>query len=203
MRTRLTKAQRRSDILKKARQLILARGLSNTEMEDIRLTCGISRGGLYHHFANKRAVLAALVEEEVIELARLVETGPGPAMVTLLEAGSSHLGSVPGVLAALSTEDERLDYLSSLDQAFAAHLSESLRIRLADSVLPDVDPGHLAELFLTINAHINRRELLGQWRTAQAAGFAATALQMLAAMLRTPSDLKPIIAELKKKSESP
>lgn len=203
MRTRLSKAQRRSDILKKARQLILAQGLSHTEMEDIRLACGISRGGLYHHFPNRRAVLAALVNEEVAELAQIMEASPGPPIAALLNAGSSHLGTSEGVLSALSTEDERLDYLSSLDQAFAARLSEPLRGRLEDAVLPDVDPGHVAELFLTVNAHINHREILGQWSSAQAAGFAATALQLLAATLQTPSDLDPIIAALKKESETP
>ncbi|WP_404402106.1 TetR/AcrR family transcriptional regulator [Pelagibacterium halotolerans] len=202
MRTRLSKSQRRSDILEKARQLILARGLSNTEMEDIRLACRISRGGLYHHFANKRAVVAGLVEEEVEALVKVLETTHGSPFAALLRAGSSHLGKAKGVLSGLSTDDERLDYLSSLDQALAAHLSEPLRIRLKEAVLPNVDPGHVAELFLTINAHINRREILGQWRPAQAAGFAATALQMLVPMLRTPSDLEPIIADLKKQSES-
>ena len=202
MRTRLSKTQRRSDILKRARQIILAQGLSNTEMEDIRLACGISRGGLYHHFANKRAVLAALVDEEVAELAQLMEASQGSPIVVLLEAASSHLGKPSGVLTGLSTNDERFDYLSSLDQAFAAHLSQPLCIRLKDAVLENVEPGHVAELFLTINAHINRREILGQWRSAQAAGFAATALQMLAATLQTPSDLDTIIADLKKKSET-
>jgi AcrR family transcriptional regulator len=203
MRTRLSKTERRSDILKKARQLIQTRGFSNTEMEDIRLACGISRGGLYHHFANKRAVLAALVDEDVAELAQLMDASHGSPIVTLLEAGSSHLGRAQGVLTALSTDDERRDYLSSLDQAFAARLSEPLRARLAKAVLPGVDPGHVAELFLTINAHINRREILGQWNSAQAVGFAATALRMLAASLEAPSELDPIIADLKKKSETP
>lgn len=203
MRTRLSRTERRSDILKTARQLIQANGFSGMQMEDIRIACGISRGGLYHHFANRRAVLGALVEEEVEELARLVESSQRSPIIVLLEAGSSHLGNAKGVLAGLSTEDERLDYLTSLDQAFAARLSDPLRIRLKDAVLQNVDPGHVAELFLTISTHINRREILGQWRFTQAAGFTATALQMLAAMLRNPSDLDPVIAELKRTSEQP
>lgn len=201
MRTRLSRTERRSDILEKVRQLIQTRGFSNTEMEDIRLACGISRGGLYHHFANKRAVLSALVDEDVAELARIMEASHGSPIIFLLEAASSHLGRTQGILTALSTDDERRDYLSSLDQALAARLREPLMTRLARDVLPDVDPGHVAELFLTINAHINRREILGDWTSAQAAGFAATALRMLAALLADPSELDHVIADLNKTSD--
>lgn len=203
MRKRLEKSQRQSEILAQARRLILDQGFASTEMEDIRRACGISRGGLYHHFANKRAVLAALVEEEVIELARVLEGATDMPIADLLGAGAGHLGNDAGILSGLSTVDERLDYLSCLDQAFNAHLSAPLRDRLENAVLPGVNPEHVAELFLTINAHINRREILGQWTAARAAGFAATALRVLAGMLRDPSGLDSVIAALKKQSELP
>ena len=136
MRTRLTKDQRRADILDKAGKLISERGLSATEMEDIRRACGISRGGLYHHFANKRAVLAALVEREVAALVAVVEAAKGSPIAALLRAGSGHLGAAPGVVSGVSSEDERLDYLSCLDQAFATLLSEPLGARLQTAVRP-------------------------------------------------------------------
>lgn len=178
------------------------RGLSQTEMEDIRLSCGISRGGLYHHFPNKRAVLAALVEGEVSDLVNVLDSAEGSPIAALLRTSSLHLGSAPGVLSGLTTKDERLDYLSSLEQAFAAQMSKPLSTRLQNAVLPNVDANHVAELFLTISAHINRREILGQWSEVQAAGFAATALRMLATMLRDRTDLDPIISDLEKKAET-
>lgn len=200
MRTRLTRTERRADILDKARRLIKERGLDSTEMEDIRLACGISRGGLYHHFQNKRAVLDALVEDEVAQLAEVLtdtETSPIPA---LLRAGSGHLGNDPGVISDLRTTGEKLDYLSSLEQAQATRLSDVLRDRLKRFTRPEVDPGHVAELFLTINAHINRREILNHWTAAEAAGFAATGLEALAPFLTTRSELEPIISKLKQKA---
>lgn len=196
MRTRLTKSRRRADILAKARQLIMERGLTGTEMEDIRLACGISRGGLYHHFENKRAVLAALVENEVEGLAQHLDGASENPLTALIQAGSSHLGSASGVVSALSTNDERLDYLSALEQAFAARLSAPLSEKLQGFVRPGIDPDHIAELFLTINAHINRREILGSWQSAEAAAFAATALKALAPLLSAPTDLDPLIAAL-------
>lgn len=200
MRTRLSPTERRTRILEKARELVLERGLTGTEMEDIRLACGISRGGLYHHFGNKRAVLDALIKDEVAQLAEALAGSKGSPIPVLLRAGSGHLGSEPGVISGMQTREERLDYLSGLELAMTEVLSDLLRDRLEGFVQPGTDPGHVAELFLTINTHINRREILGQWTSAEAAGFAATALQALAPLLKTPADLDQIISELKDKA---
>ena len=200
MRTRLAKSQRRADILATAKGLFAAHGFTETEMEDIRRACALSRGGLYHHFANKRAVLDAVVAEEVAQLSRLVSTSKGDPLSALLTAGSSHLGAHTGVLATLQTHAEKQDYLSALDQAITADLSPVLAQNLAASVKPGTDPAHVAELFLTINAHINRREILGDWSRATAAAFAATALTALAPLLKNPETLHPIIADLKAQS---
>lgn len=202
MRTRLTRTERRKAILDTARRLFTERGLAGTEMEDIRQSCGISRGGLYHHFQNKRAVLDGIVEGEVAKLVDALEGGQASPIPSLLRAGSSHLGNGPGFLSSLNTEAEKLDYLSSLEHAYTALLRDPLSDRLKSFVRPDVDPEHLAELFLTINAHINRREILGHWKSAEAAGFAATALEALAPLLDAPSDIEPFVLELKEKAKT-
>lgn len=202
MRTRLSKDDRRKDILAKARRLIAERGLADTEMEDIRNACGISRGGLYHHFPGKRAVLDALVAEEVAEIAETLNDPAAPPIAALIGAGSRHLWADPGLLSALRSREERLEYLSALEVAFDALLREPLRARLADHVKPGVDAAHVAELFLTVNAHINRREILGQWSQRAAAGFAATALAALAPLLGPSANLEPIIDALNAKAES-
>jgi len=202
MRTRLSKSERRNEILKKARLLFLEQGLAKTEMEDIRLACGISRGGLYHHFSNKRAVLDALVVEEVGGLADALSDKDAPPFLVLLQVGSSHLGADAGVLSALHTLEEKLDYLSALEQALSSILKDALLACMGDFVRDDINAEHVAELFLTISAHINRREILGHWSSAQAAGFAATSLEALAPLLKCPEDLHPILTDLKKKASS-
>lgn len=180
----------------------MEKGLAATEMEDIRLACSISRGGLYHHFSNKRAVLDALVEGEVAPLVDVLNVRDASPILSLLQAGSSHLGTIPGVVSALETPAEKLDYLSALEMAFASVLSAPLRDSLAGCVREGTNPGHVAELFLTINAHINRREILDHWSSAESAGFAATSLEALAPLLKAPTELSPIIAELKAKASS-
>lgn len=193
MRKRLTQEDRKADILSQAQRQFHLNGYSATEMEDIRKACGISRGGLYHHFANKGAILDAIVTQEVAALATALAQSDAPPIEALLEMGSSQLGRDPGILAALKTTDEKLVYLSCLDQAITSQLSPVLRARLADTLRPGVDPGHLAELFLTINAHINRRVVLGDWNAPQASGFAATALTALLPFLKDPAGLDRII----------
>ncbi len=110
------------------------------EMEDIRLACNMSRGGLYHHFGNKRAILDALVEEEVIALADNLESANGMPIIALFEAGSGHLGNPPGLVAHLHLLEERQDYIASLELAFPALLAELLTAKLKEYVRPDVDP---------------------------------------------------------------
>ena len=186
--------------MKKARLIFVERGLAKTEMEDIRLACGISRGGLYHHFSNKRAVLNALVVEEVGGLADALNEKDASPILVLLQNGSSHLGGDAGVFSALQTLEEKLDYLSALEQAFSAVLRDTLIARMREFVREGINAEHVAELFLTVNAHINRREILGDWSAAQAAGFAATSLEALAPLLKSPEELDPILFDLKQKA---
>ena len=67
-RQRLNPDQRRTDILTKARALIAAKGFAALQMEELRQQCGLSRGGLYHHFDGKRALLHGLVDQEIAQL---------------------------------------------------------------------------------------------------------------------------------------
>jgi len=182
-----------------ARQLFHRRGYADTEMEDIRKACGVSRGGLYHHFANKAAILDAIVMDEVDELASRLACSDEPPIEMLLEMGSSQLGNDAGIMSALHSQEEKLAYLSSLDRAIWFKLSPILSDRIAGSLSSDANPEHVAELFLTINAHINRRVLLGDWTDQQGAGFAATALAALVPFFEDAARLRQVIQSLQEK----
>ncbi|GAB4518567.1 MAG: hypothetical protein Tsb0010_02880 [Parvularculaceae bacterium] len=199
MRTRLSPHQRKAQILAKARELFRMRGYAKTEMEDIRQACALSRGGLYHHFGSKSEILDAIAAEEIKKLCSLIE-GPDPSPIeTLLAAGSSHLGADPGILPAFNKRAEKAAYCASLEQAVSKILHPVLAKALAKSVRADIDPEHVAELFLTVNERINRRALLGEWTEAQAASFAATALKALAPLMKDAIGLKPLIHQFEKK----
>ena len=60
---------RRSEIIDVATELFATRGYSSTTMNDILEAAGITKGGLYHHFASKDEVFAACVDRLAAGLA--------------------------------------------------------------------------------------------------------------------------------------
>ncbi|PTL79334.1 TetR/AcrR family transcriptional regulator [Vitiosangium sp. GDMCC 1.1324] len=74
------KEERRSALLKAARELFARRGLAATKMTDLATAAGISYGLVYHYFPDKEAVFLTLVEEAVqggIQLLTDARSAPG------------------------------------------------------------------------------------------------------------------------------
>ncbi len=65
-------ARTRAALLEAARQLFAERGFAATGREEIAERAGVTRGALYHHFASKTEVAAAVVEELEAELVERV-----------------------------------------------------------------------------------------------------------------------------------
>lgn len=199
-RKRLSPDERRASILAQAQQLFAQNGYANTDMDDIRRACDISRGGLYHHFASKRAVLEGLATCEAGSLAEVVQNcGEALPFIALLKAGSAHMGAENGLPPGFDTPQARRSYLDCLDHALEAALIAPLAEKLAPHISDGSNPRHVAELFVVINAHINRRALMGDWSENEAAAFAVTALSALAPFLRASHDLAEVIAALREK----
>jgi len=72
LRPRRTQAERtattRAALLGAARELFAERGFASTGREDIAERAGVTQGALYHHFASKAEVAAAVVAELDAEL---------------------------------------------------------------------------------------------------------------------------------------
>ena len=65
-------ARTRGALLDAARELFAEKGFAATGREEIAERAGVTRGALYHHFASKTEVAAAVVEELEGELVALV-----------------------------------------------------------------------------------------------------------------------------------
>ena len=59
----------RERIIATARELFAAAGYEGTSTETVLEKSGISRGALYHHFANKEAIFAAVLEAVEVDVA--------------------------------------------------------------------------------------------------------------------------------------
>ncbi|MFK0276042.1 TetR/AcrR family transcriptional regulator [Ensifer sp. NPDC090286] len=63
----------RAAILDAARGLFVTRGYADTSTPDIVAAAGLTRGALYHHFEDKKALFRAVAEREAISVATSIE----------------------------------------------------------------------------------------------------------------------------------
>src|SRR5215208_6559935 len=64
----------RAELVSVARRLFAERGYAGVGTEEIVRTAGVTRGALYHHFASKRELLAAVYEQVERELTERIAT---------------------------------------------------------------------------------------------------------------------------------
>lgn len=60
-RTRTEMEKTRSTLLGTARKVFSERGYAETSMDDLTAQANLTRGALYHHFGDKKGLLAAVV----------------------------------------------------------------------------------------------------------------------------------------------
>lgn len=75
----------RSALVSASRALFVEKGYADTSTPEIVAAAGITRGALYHHFEDKRALFRAVVTDEAREVARAIEQST-PAQLTPTDA---------------------------------------------------------------------------------------------------------------------
>lgn len=100
------RAATRQALLAAARHLFAQKGYAATATPEIAAAAGVTRGALYHHFADKLALFAAVVEAEHDAVARAIEAvtdgaAAPPDMIEALVAGGD------AFLAAMQAEGRR------------------------------------------------------------------------------------------------
>ena len=98
-----TQQERRTEttraLVAAARACFADKGYAGTGTPEIVAAAGVTRGALYHHFADKQALFAAVVEEEHALLAMAInaasesEDEPGPVKA-LIEGGEAFLSAM-------------------------------------------------------------------------------------------------------------
>ncbi len=92
-----------------ARQLFVERGYAETATPDIVAAAGVTRGALYHHFADKKALFTAVVIAEAAAVAAAIDAASAPAATpreALVEGASAYFGAMaaPGRVRLLLLE---------------------------------------------------------------------------------------------------
>lgn len=69
----------RTALLDAARRLFVEKGYAQTATPDIVAAAGVTRGALYHHFEDKKALFLAVAEREAAAVAAEIETTATPS----------------------------------------------------------------------------------------------------------------------------
>jgi AcrR family transcriptional regulator len=183
--TRRTQSERREEtrgqLLAAARALFAEKGFAETSTPEIVAKAGVTRGALYHHFADKTALFAAVVEAEHADVADGIEaagdTTPSDPVAALLAGSEAFFVAMSdaGRRRILLVDAPAVLGRAALDEIDARYGLETLVCGLRDAMdagaikrLP-VEP--LAQLFgaLFDRAALAPVERQGEFQEAMAA----------------------------------
>lgn len=145
----------RAALVAAARELFVTRGYAETGTPELVAAAGVTRGALYHHFADKRALFRAVVEAEAAAVAAEIESAarPGlPPMKALAKGGAAFLEAmrVPGRTQLLLIDAAAVLGREELDAIDARHGGRTLREGLAAAI----QAGALPKLPLAATAQL-------------------------------------------------
>jgi AcrR family transcriptional regulator len=119
-----------------ARRLFVEKGYAETSTPEIVSAAGLSRGALYHHFADKQALFRAVVEQESAQVAEEIERATPSDLdpVEALLAGSrAYLQAMraPGRTRLLLLDAPAVLGRAAMDETDSRHGNRTLREGLA------------------------------------------------------------------------
>lgn len=161
--------ERREHLLDAAAQVFAQRGYANAQMDEIAAAADTSKGGLYFHFPNKEALIAAVIGRAGDILRRRVTramtaAGADPvaradaALSTLVDTLSAHR-SLARVLAA-----ERLGGSVAARERVAEIEDEYVEL-IADELRNALNIGRLRDLDAPLDPDLTARAWVGMVRS--------------------------------------
>lgn len=161
-------ARTRESLIAAATKLFADKGFAATSTEEILAQAGVTRGALYHHFADKAALFEAVCERLMEEAADAIERATADADDSLaaLEVGfAAWFGFVldPGLRSILLVEAPTVLGFERWRAFDDTHSFQSLRAGLAEALLNGalVYEGEADELAAMLNGAANDLALRG------------------------------------------
>lgn len=141
-------SSKRRQILDGARTVFMDLGFDGASMSEIARAAGVSKGTLYVYFADKSRLFEAIVEDEVLEKARLAyNLDPArDAETTLREFGRNYVGSIcrPGGGSSIRTVMAIAERMPEVGRRFYEKVLAKTIDSLAEYLQAHVRPNDLA-----------------------------------------------------------
>ena len=129
----------RRELVAAARKLFTEKSYAETSTPEIVASAGVTRGALYHHFADKQALFRAVVEQEAAEVASEIESA-APASLgardALVAGSDAYLAAMraPGRTRLLLLDGPAVLGRAGMDEIDARHGNRTLREGLAAAI---------------------------------------------------------------------
>lgn len=122
----------REKLIEAARRLFVEKSYAETSTPEIVAAAGLTRGALYHHFADKQALFRAVVEREAEQVAEEIEAQAGtvaPPAEALILGGDAFLAAmaVPGRTRLLLLDGPAVLGRATMDEIDGRHGNRTLR----------------------------------------------------------------------------
>jgi AcrR family transcriptional regulator len=122
----------RRDLIAAARKLFTEKSYAETSTPEIVEAAGVTRGALYHHFADKQALFRAVVEQEAEEVASEIERAAAPSLPArdaLISGSDAYFAAmrVPGRTRLLLLDGPAVLGRAKMDEIDSRHGSRTLR----------------------------------------------------------------------------
>jgi AcrR family transcriptional regulator len=122
----------RADLISAARKLFVGKSYAETGTPEIVAAAGVTRGALYHHFADKQALFAAVVEQEAAAVAQEIERASPPSLLprdALIAGSDAYLAAMraPGRTRLLLLDGPAVLGRAAMDEIDNRHGNRSLR----------------------------------------------------------------------------
>jgi AcrR family transcriptional regulator len=148
-------------LIQAGRALFVERGYAETATPDVVAAAGVTRGALYHHFEDKKALFRAVVEREAQDVAAAIEENAAPATSprdALLLGASAYFDAmaVSGRTRLLLLEAPAVLGFESAGAIDRDNAEETLRAGLAALLGADGADGRLEPLTNLLSAAFDR-----------------------------------------------
>ena len=132
----------RADLIAAARKLFTEKSYAETGTPEIVTAAGVTRGALYHHFADKQALFAAVVEQEAQAVAQEIDRASPPSLEArdaLIAGSEAYLAAMraPGRTRLLLLDGPAVLGRAAMDAIDNRHGNRSLREGLVAAMRAD------------------------------------------------------------------